>query len=143
MPTILVFVLLHFYLRAVLYKPLRRVLAARRERTEGRQEAARQMLAQAEAKLAGYEAALRQQRQQNYQRIEGQRQEGLALSQTKLTEARKQSAHALVEARQQLAAETAVGRVQLQAGAEALAGQIVQQMLGGGATPRTAPGAGA
>jgi len=143
-PTILIFVLLHFYLRGVLYKPLRQMLSARAARIEGRQATARQTLTQAEEKLAGYEAKLRQRRQENYQRIESQRQAGLAVSQTNLTEARKQSAHALLEARQQLAGETATARVQLQAGAEALAGQILQQMLtGGGVTRQTAPGAGA
>lgn len=142
-PTVLIFVGLHFYLRKVLYGPLQRVLAARRERIEGRQEAAQKAQAAAEAKLAGYEDALRQRRQENYRRIEAKRQAGLAASVETLNAARQQAAQAQVAARQQLAAETAQARGQLQASAEGLAQQILQQILGGNAHRRTAPGAGA
>lgn len=128
-PTIILFVLLHFYLKRVLYRPLRQVLAARAARIEGRQEAAQKLLAEGEAKLASYEDSLRQQRMENYRHIESRRQAGLAESQKALVEARQKAAQALVEARQQLAAETAQVRAQLQGSAEELAGQIMTQVL--------------
>lgn len=57
-PTFLLVVLLHFYLKSVFFKPLEKVLHARYEATEGARKLAEQSLEQAAAKTAKYEAAL-------------------------------------------------------------------------------------
>ncbi len=143
-PTIILFVLLHFYLKRVLYRPLQAVLSQRTERIDGRLAAARALIEQAEQKLAGYEAALRARRVENYKHVEARRQAALALGQQRLAQARHQSGQAALEARQQLAAQSETARRSLQAGAEVLAGQIMTQVLGGGARrPAVSPGAGA
>ncbi|MGH9518556.1 MAG: hypothetical protein ACRD2D_02865 [Terriglobales bacterium] len=130
-PTIILFVLLHFYLRSVLYRPLRRVLGERSGLIEGKQEKARQAAAMAEQKLSGYEEAVRQQRLKNYRHIEAQRQQALQESQTALAAARQQSAKAMVEARQQLAAETTEAHRHLEGASDALAAKIMEQVLRG------------
>ena len=130
-PTILLFVALHLYLKRVLYRPLRQVLQERSTRIEGRLEAARRTLAEAENKLAGIETARRRQLVDNYRRIEERRQAALAESRQTLTEARHQAAQALLEARRQMAEEGQQARQQLQATVEAVAGRILGQVLGG------------
>ncbi|MGH9394333.1 MAG: hypothetical protein ACRD01_14700 [Terriglobales bacterium] len=144
-PTIIIFLLLHFYLKGVLYRPLRRVLAARHERIEGRQAAASALVARAEQKLAGYEEALRHRQLANYKQIEAQRQKALAEGQSALAAARHQSAQALVEARQALAAQSSEVRAHLQGAAAALADQIMAQVLAPVLQRRSAgnPGVGA
>src|SRR6185295_17939138 len=57
-PTFLLVVLLHFYLKSMFFKPLEKVLHARYEATEGARKLADESLAQAAAKTAKYEAAL-------------------------------------------------------------------------------------
>ena len=58
-PTILLFLLLVTFYRVLVYGPLRRVLAERRERTEGAMEQARLAIAAADAKTQEYEAKVR------------------------------------------------------------------------------------
>ncbi|HXR98055.1 MAG TPA: ATP synthase F0 subunit B [Terriglobales bacterium] len=133
-PTIIIFVALHFYLKRVLYRPLRKVLAARSERIEGKLAHARQTLAAAESKLAEYESALRERRLAGYRAIEAQRQTALASGQAQLHDARQQTAAALVTARQELATESAHAKLRLQESANTLASQIMNQVLGKAAT---------
>jgi F-type H+-transporting ATPase subunit b len=143
-PTIFLFVLLHLYLKRVLYRPLQEVLRQRSERIEGRLEAARQLVEEAERKLAGYEEALRARRVANYKQVEARRQAGLALGQQRLAQARHDSAQSAVQARVQLAAQTEAARRNLQASVDTLAAQIVQQVFTSRAgRPAAAPGAGA
>ncbi len=142
-PTILLFVLLHFYLKRVLYRPLQQMLHQRSERIEGRLKAARELVEQAEQKLGGYEAALRARRVENYKQVETRRQAALAAGQQRLAQARHASGQAAVEARQHLAAQTEEARRSLQASADVLAGQIMSQILGGARHPAASPGAGA
>lgn len=146
-PTIIIFVALHFYLKRVLYRPLDRMLAARRARIQGRQEAARQTVSEAAAKLSQYEQALREQRVKNYRHMETRRQAALGAGQEALAAARQQSAAALAAAREQLAADRTAAQAQLQSGSEALAGDIMSRVLSFRALDEgkvlTSPGAGA
>src|SRR5277367_5896530 len=57
-PTILIFVALTFYLRAVFFKPLNAVMDERRRQTEGARELAQQAFAAADQKTAAFEQAL-------------------------------------------------------------------------------------
>ena len=128
-PTIIVFVLLHYYLKRVLYRPLQQVLSARRERIEGKLQAAQATVALAEQKLSGYEEALRQRRMENYRHIDAQRQAALAAGKDVLGEARQRATATMVAARQRLAAENEQARAELQASVETLSGQILEQVL--------------
>src|SRR5213596_2130407 len=69
-PTFLLVVLLHFYLKLVFFKPLEKVLRKRYEATEGARKLAREALDQAAAKTAQYEESLRAAKAQVYQHQE-------------------------------------------------------------------------
>src|SRR5260370_19122895 len=58
-PTFLLVILLHFYLKSMFFKPLEKVLHQRYEATEGARKLAQQSLEQAAAKTARYEDKLR------------------------------------------------------------------------------------
>lgn len=130
-PTIILFVLLHYYLRTVLYRPLQRVLGERSSLIEGKLEKARQVTATAEQHLSTYEDAVRQQRLKNYQHLEAQRQQALQQGQTALASARQQAAKSMVETRQRLAAESTDARRHLEGASEVLADKILEQVLRG------------
>ena len=66
-PTFLLVILLHFYLKIVFFKPLEKVLHQRYEATEGARKLAEQSLEQAAAKTASYEAQLRAAKAEMYQ----------------------------------------------------------------------------
>ena len=57
-PTFLLIILLHFYLKSIFFKPLEKVLHARYEATEGARKQAEKNLAQAAAKTEQFEKAL-------------------------------------------------------------------------------------
>jgi F-type H+-transporting ATPase subunit b len=57
-PTFLLIVLLHFYLKSIFFKPLGQVLRARYDATEGARKKAEQSLAAAAAKTDQFEKAL-------------------------------------------------------------------------------------
>src|SRR6204780_5370661 len=66
-PTFLLVILLHFYLKYMFFKPLEKVLRARYESTEGAQKRAAESLQKAADRTAEYEAALRSARAKIYQ----------------------------------------------------------------------------
>lgn len=129
-PTIIIFGLLHLYLRAVLYKPLRQTLAARSARIEGRLELARQHTEAAEAKLRQYEESVRQARAEGYRGIEKRRKEAGQVAQENLAQARKQNVATLAHALQQLAGESTRAQNNLRESSETMAAQIAGQVLG-------------
>lgn len=139
-PTVLIFLLLHFYLRAVLYRPLQRTLAERHQRTTGVLEQARARLAEAESVLAQVEGRLRAARLEAYERLASRRQAALAQRSTQLEQAREQGKKELSEAHQQLAGETQTGREKIQSAAHGLADEILRRLLGQAAAH---PGVGA
>ena len=65
-PTFLLIIFLHFYLKYMFFKPLDKVLHARYEATEGARLRAAESLERAAARTAEYEAALRAARSEVY-----------------------------------------------------------------------------
>lgn len=128
-PTFLLVVLLHFYLKSVFFKPLQKVLHARYESTEGARKLAEQSLEQAAAKTAKYEAALQAAKAELYRSQESlhtqlQEREAAAVA------AARQSAEATVgQAREALAADVAIARQSLAADSDALANEIADTIL--------------
>src|ERR1035437_10711175 len=66
-PTFLLVLLLNFYLKAVFFKPLEKVLRERYEATEGARKLAAESMERAAARTAEYEAAVRAARAEVYQ----------------------------------------------------------------------------
>ncbi len=128
-PTIVIFLLLLFFLRAVLYAPLRQTLAERRGRTEDRMNAARQLLEQATAAAARHEAALREQQLAGYQRLQELRRQALRQRSQQLETARQEAMRHLAAATAELAEESQAARLSLQNSAQQNAEQILAALL--------------
>lgn len=128
-PTIILFLLVILVYWLLVYRPLTRVLAERRERTEGLAEQARLVLASAEATAREYEARIREarlevfrDREERLQRWDREREKTML----SVTEA---AAHKIGEARSSLEREAADARGAIQAGAVELARDIVAAIL--------------
>lgn len=128
-PTFLLVIALHFYLKRVLFGPLARVLEERRQATEGARRAAQDMLAKASEVQAAYEAALRNARGEIYHEQE-QYREKLLQDQAAAVHQARQSASAMVqEATARLKDELAAARRSLELEIDSLANRIVQVIL--------------
>jgi len=130
-PTFVLVLLLHFYLKFIFFKPLQRVLRERYEATEGARKLAEDSLAKAFAKAAEYDAALRNARAETYKELEQLRrnlQEDRAAS---VREARGRAEAAVAQAKSTLAAEVADLKKTLEAESDALADRIADKILRG------------
>ncbi len=128
-PTVLLLILVHVYLKFMFFKPLAAVLEKRREATEGARQAAEAAVARANTRAAEIEAALRKAREEIYQEHEHHRKQIVAEQNQAIEEARKKS-HGLVhDARQQISAEAEASKAELATYAQTLAEQIAARLL--------------
>jgi len=128
-PTFLLVVLLHFYLKGVLFKPLQKVLRQRYEATEGARKLADESLERAAAKSAEYQDAMRAARGEIYQ---AQEQAHKRLQEGEFAElgaARKRAEAAVREAKTLLARDVEAAKASLAPDSELLANQIVESIL--------------
>jgi len=132
-PTFLLVVFLHFYLKQVFFKPLDKVLRARYEATEGARLRAAESLEKAAAKTAEYEAAMRAARAEVYQTQERLHRQLEQEHAAQLAAAREKADAAVRDAKAELAAEVANAKTTLAAQSDALAGQIADIILNRGA----------
>jgi F-type H+-transporting ATPase subunit b len=132
-PTFLLLILLHFYLKYMFFKPLEKVLRARYEATQGAQQRAAESLQKAADRTAEYEAALRAARAEVYQSQEQLSRRLQEEHAAQIQVAREQADVALQEAREQLAGEILEAKAGLAAQSDALAGQIADVILNRGA----------
>jgi F-type H+-transporting ATPase subunit b len=132
-PTFLLVVFLHFYLKYMFFKPLDRVLQARYEATEGARKRAAESLENAAAKTAEYEAAMRRARSEVYQMQEQSHRRLQEEQAAQVQAAREQAEASIRDAKAQLAAEIAQAKKDLAAESDALAGQIADAILNRGA----------
>jgi F-type H+-transporting ATPase subunit b len=130
-PTIILVILLHFYLKSVFFGPLMKVLDQRSAATKGAREAAEASAKRAAEKTAEYEAALRQARSEMYKEHEETRRTWLEQQTRQIDEARAHSHEALHGARGSIEAEAAAAKRDLEAQSIALAEQISRLVLEG------------
>ncbi len=130
LPTFLLVILLHFYLRAMLYGPIEKILKRRDAATEGNRKAADESLARADQKAREYEHALREARGEVYREQEEFRKQQRDEHAAAVNEARARAAAVVAEARQSIQAETAEAMRTLDAQADALAEQIATSAIG-------------
>jgi len=128
-PTFLLVLILHFYLKLVFFKPLEKVLHRRYEETEGARKLAEESLQRASAKTAEYEAAMRAARSEVYQQQERLRKELQERETAELTAARKQAEAAIQEAKAALAKDVEEAKGKLAADSDSLANQIADTIL--------------
>jgi F-type H+-transporting ATPase subunit b len=128
-PTFLLVVFLHFFLKTVFFKPLENVLHQRYEATEGARKLADEALARAAARTAEYEAAMRAARAEVYQQAEQMHKQLEEVETTELHAARVLAEEAIQKAKADLAVDTADARAGLAQQSEALANQIAESIL--------------
>jgi F-type H+-transporting ATPase subunit b len=128
-PTFLLVIVLHFYLKSMFFKPMGKVLQERYDATEGARKLAEESTARASRKTAEYEAAMRVARAEVYQaqeQIHKQLQEREA---EELAKARKRSEALIQEARAALARDVEGAKAGLAKDSELLADQITEAVL--------------
>lgn len=133
-PTLLLLVLLHYYLKFVFFRPLDKVLGERSKLTEGARRSAETMLETAGRKAAEYDAALRDARGEMFREQEEVRRRWREEHSGAIAEARASAQAMVSRAREELAAETVRARESLQADADALASRITARILEGQAS---------
>lgn len=129
-PTIVILIILHFYLKAVLFRPLDRVMQKRLDLTEGARKIAEESLAAATRKADEYEAKLRDARAAVYKQQEEIRKRWLEEQAAQVAEARTRSESAVKAAREAIAQDAAAARKSLEETSVAVADQIVASVLG-------------
>jgi F-type H+-transporting ATPase subunit b len=128
-PTFVLVILLNFYLKAVFFKPLEKVLRQRYEATQGARELAERSIERAAAKTAEYEAAIRAARAEVYQAQEQLHKQLQEREAAGIAEARQRAEAAVREAKAQLAGDVEGARVSLDRDSDALAAQIAESIL--------------
>jgi F-type H+-transporting ATPase subunit b len=132
-PTVLLLLLLYFYLKYMFFKPMEKVLHQRYEATEGSRKMAEEALERAAARTAEYETALRAARSEVYQSQEVLHQQLQERETAQLTAARQATDAAVQEACAQLARDVELAKAALGRESDALAAQITETILRGSA----------
>jgi len=129
-PTIILLIILHFYLKGMLFGPLDRIMQKRRELTEGARKIAEESLAAATRKADEYEAKLRDARAAVYKQQEEIRKRWLEEQVQQVAEARTRSESTVKAEREAIAQDVAAARKSLQDTSATVADQIVATVLG-------------
>jgi len=132
-PTFLLVVFLHFYLKKMFFQPLEKVLRQRFEATEGARKLADQALARASARTAEYEAAIRAARSEIYQSQEQFYKQLQESQSAQIAAARQAAEEGVLAARAQLARDVEAAKLSLAQSAESLAAEIADTILRGNA----------
>jgi len=132
-PSFLLVIFLNFYLKAVFFKPLQKILQQRYEASEGARKLAAQSLERAAAKAAEYEAALRKAKGEVYETQERIHQQLQEQQESDLRDARKRADALAARAKADLAKDVEVAKDGLARESEMLAQQIAESILGGSA----------
>jgi F-type H+-transporting ATPase subunit b len=130
-PTFLLVVCLHFYLKKMFFQPMEKVLRQRFEATEGARKLAEQALAKASARTAEYEAAIRAARADIYQSQEKFYKQLQDNQDAQIAAAHESSQAAVREAREQLARDVEAAKVTLGQSSESMAAEIADTILRG------------
>ena len=128
-PTFLLVILLHFYLKGIFFKPLEKVLQKRYEATEGARKLAAQSLEQAAAKTASYESQLRAAKAQMYQSQEQLHKQLQEREAAAIAEARKQADEAIKQAKAQLDTDVEAAKTRMASDSDSLANEIAETIL--------------
>ena len=124
------FGILVLVLNIFLYKPIRKILADRRQVIESAREKAASVDLEVQEKMARYEARLHEAKTEAAGRRAGALKEAQAGETALLEKARKEAAGSLDTIRARVAKEAADARVLLKQQAEALSGDICEKILG-------------
>lgn len=128
-PTMIIFLILVLAYRFLVFGPLSRTLAERRERTQGAMERAAAAIAAADAKSQEYEARLRAARADIFRHRDQRIQQWNRERESALASARLSAQERVRVAQAALEAQAAEARRQIEGSTEQLASQILQAIL--------------
>jgi F-type H+-transporting ATPase subunit b len=128
-PTVILLALLYGLYTAIVHKPLQRVLAERRSKTEGAVEKSKADIAAADARATEYEQKLREARAALFRAQEAKRQAALQARAQAVNEARARAQAQVQAAKADIEADRVVAEKGLQREAGALAQEIVRRVL--------------
>lgn len=129
LPTFFLVILLHWFLKIVLVRPLEQTLEERRSRTSGAVESTHTLLAGASGKLTEYERSLGSARAEIFKEQEGHRKRLTDQQSAALTAAREAASGRVSKAREELQAEAESVRASLAAESDRLADVIAGSLL--------------
>jgi F-type H+-transporting ATPase subunit b len=124
------FLLLLLILNVFLYKPIRKVLADREGQLSGARERAAAVDQDVAAKMAEYEARLREMKGQGMEGREALKKEAMAEEAKLIETARAEASATLTAIKEKVAAEAAAARAVLQDQARSLSNDICEKVLG-------------
>jgi F-type H+-transporting ATPase subunit b len=128
-PTIIFFVLLYMVYTVLVHKPLVRVLAERRSKTEGAVEQASKDIAFAEERTAEYERRLREVRLAVFKRLEARREQAAQLRAAAVAEARARAQAQVDQARAAIEEDKTNAQRGLEEESRRLASEIIRSVL--------------
>ena len=128
-PTVILLALLYALYTAIVHKPLSRVLANRREKTEGAVEKSKADIAAADARTSEYEQKLREARATVFRAQEARRQAALQARANAVGEARTKAQSQVQSAKADIENDRAAAEKGLQSEAASLAQEIVRRVL--------------
>jgi F-type H+-transporting ATPase subunit b len=128
-PTVILLALLYLLYTMIVHKPLGRVLAERRSKTEGAVEKSRADIAVAEARTSEYEQRLREARATVFHAQEARRKAALDARTAALNEARTKAQAQVQAAKADIAEDRNAAQGGLQAEAQSLAAEIMRRVL--------------
>jgi F-type H+-transporting ATPase subunit b len=130
LPTLFLIVVLHFYLKSMLFKPLAKILSERDALTKGAIEKAEASLKLADDKASQYEKSIRDARTELYKEQESMRKQWIDDQAAQIASARTASEARLKIAREEIAKDAAEARKGLAEQASQLADQIASSIAG-------------
>jgi F-type H+-transporting ATPase subunit b len=128
-PTVILLALLYALYTAIVHKPLQRVLAERRSKTEGAVEKSRADIARAEARTAEYEQKLREARAAIFRSQEAKRQAALQARANAVNEARTKAQAQVHAAKKDIENDRAAAEKGIESEASMLAQEIMRRVL--------------
>lgn len=130
-PTVIILVILHQFLKAVLFGPIENMLRKRHELTAGARKSASASLANAERKTAEYEAKLRDAKSVVYKEQEDTRRKWLTDQVDQLTLAKVKVSARVATAKGEIADEASSAKATLERTSDYLADEIANSLLSG------------
>jgi F-type H+-transporting ATPase subunit b len=128
-PTVILLPLLYALYANIVHKPLQRVLAERRAKTEGAVEKSRADIAAAEARTSEYEQRLREARATVFRAQEARRKAALDARAAAMNEARNKAQVQVQAAKADIEKDREAAKDGLQAEAQTLATEIMRRVL--------------
>jgi F-type H+-transporting ATPase subunit b len=128
-PTIILFTLLYGLYGAIVHKPLQRVLAERRSKTEGAVEKSRSDIAAADSRTTEYEQRLREARATLFHAQEARRKAALSARTAALHDVRSEAQKQIQRAKDEIRKEREAAQAGLQGEVQTLATEIMRRVL--------------